>query len=163
MIDGIDLSILSILQKNARTPNVEIARRVGMAPSAILERIRKLEEKGVIRAYTAVLDPAALDRSTLAFILVRAKSGGWGAAAGRKLAALEEVEEVHHIAGEDCFLIKVRVRDTNALGALLRDRLTGIDSIGGTRTTIVLETVKEGSIASVSPKSGRKQTRRKRT
>ena len=124
-------------------PNAEIARRVGMAPSAVLERIRKLAERGVIRGYTARLDPAALGCGLLAFILVRTTSGSWEEDTGARIAQCPEVEEVHHVTGEDCFLVKVRVKDTNALGALLRERFNGVSSVGATRTTIVLETVKE--------------------
>ena len=125
--------------------NAEIARRVGMAPSAVLERIRKLEQRGVIRGYTARLDPAALGCGMLAFILVRTTTGCWQKDTGEQIARCAEVEEVHHVAGEDCFLVKVRVKDTGALGALLRDRFNGVSTVGATRTTIVLESVKEFS------------------
>lgn len=145
MIDAIDTTILSILHKNARTPNADIARQVGMAPSAVLERIRKLEDRGIIQGYTARIDPKALGLTTLAFILVRTKVGCWQGETGERLATLGEVEEVHHIAGEDCFLVKVRVKDTDDLGAMLRDRFSKIETIGSTRTTIVLDTVKEST------------------
>ena len=75
MIDEIDRQILNILQQNARTPNAEIARQVGMAPSAVLERIRKLETRGVIRGYEARIDPEALGLNLLAFVFVRAEDG----------------------------------------------------------------------------------------
>lgn len=143
MIDTIDRQILDILQANARTTNADIARAVGMAPSAVLERIRKLEVRGIIAGYTARLNPAALGRTVLAFILVRSKTGCWEQTTADQLAAVPEIQEVHHIAGEDCFLVKVRVRDTAELGALLRTKFEGIGTIGSTRTTIVLETVKE--------------------
>ena len=64
MIDETDLGILTILQENARTPNAEIARRIGMAPSAVFDRIRKLEDRGVIQEFTVRLAPAALDPAT---------------------------------------------------------------------------------------------------
>jgi Lrp/AsnC family leucine-responsive transcriptional regulator len=143
MIDDIDVQILDILQANARTTNADIARAVDMAPSAVLERIRKLEERGVIAGYTAKLNPAVLGRTVLAFILVRSKTGCWEQTTADQLAAVPEIQEVHHIAGEDCFLVKVRVRDTAELAALLRTRFEGIGTIGSTRTTIVLESVKE--------------------
>jgi Lrp/AsnC family leucine-responsive transcriptional regulator len=108
-----------------------------------LERIRKLEDRGVIMGYTARLNPAVLSRRVLAFILVRSKTGCWEQATADQLAAVPEIQEVHHIAGEDCFLVKVRVRDTAELGALLRTRFEGIGTIGSTRTTIVLDSVKE--------------------
>ncbi len=143
MIDGIDATILNILQSNARTSNAEIARQVGLAPSAVFERIRKLEDKGVIEGYAARVNPRAVDLSLLAYIFVRAdEKGGWETTA-RRIAAIPEVLEVHDVAGEDCFLVKVRAVDTDALGRLLRERLSRIETITSTRTTIVLETVKE--------------------
>jgi len=143
MIDDIDGKILSILQNDARTSNAEIARRLAMAPSAILERIRKLETRGLIDGYEARLNPKALDMGLLAFIYVRADERIGSREIGNELAAIPEVQEVHHIAGEDCYLLKVRVADTNALSDLLRQRLGPIDAIRSTRTTIVLSTIKE--------------------
>ncbi|MFH1107791.1 MAG: Lrp/AsnC family transcriptional regulator [Planctomycetota bacterium] len=143
MIDGTDRTILMMLQENARVSNAEIARQVEMAPSAILERIRKLEDRGVIKNYAAHLDPRALGQGLLAYVLVRTDSGAWQADPAAKIAAIPEVQEVHHIAGEDCFLVKVRTRDTAALGSLLRDRVSAIEAVRSTRTTIVLDTVKE--------------------
>lgn len=143
MIDDIDGKILSILQSDARTSNAEIARRLAMAPSAILERIRKLEARGLIEGYEARLNPEALDLGLLAFIYVRADERIGSRVIGDELAAFPEVQEVHHIAGEDCYLLKVRVADTNALSDLLRQRLGPIDAIRSTRTTIVLSTIKE--------------------
>jgi Lrp/AsnC family leucine-responsive transcriptional regulator len=143
MIDEIDGKILSILQNDARTSNAEIARRLAMAPSAILERIRKLETRGLIDGYEARLNPEALDLGLLAFIYVRADERIGSRVIGDELAAFPEVQEVHHIAGEDCYLLKVRVADTNALSDLLRQRLGPIDAIRSTRTTIVLSTIKE--------------------
>jgi Lrp/AsnC family leucine-responsive transcriptional regulator len=106
MINGIDIEIVTILQKNARISNAEIARKVGLAPSAVFERIRKLEERGVIRGYRAEIDPKALGLAQLAFTFVRSndRPGGGTARSSRK----PEILEVHHVAGEDCFLVKAR-------------------------------------------------------
>jgi Lrp/AsnC family transcriptional regulator, leucine-responsive regulatory protein len=118
---------------------------VGMAPSAVLERVRKLEERGVIRGYEARLDPRALDLGLLAFVLVRTNERVGNQESETQLTALPEVQEVHHVAGEDCFLLKVRAANTDALAELLRDRIGGIPSVRSTRTTIVLQTVKESA------------------
>jgi Lrp/AsnC family leucine-responsive transcriptional regulator len=169
MIDDIDRKILNILQDDARTPNVEIARRVGMAPSAVLERIRKLEERGVITAYTARIDPAAAQLGLLAFVFVRSNEGVRAQRTERALAGIPEVLEVHHIAGEDCFLVKVRAASPEALGRLLRDQFGGIPTVESTRTTIVLSTVKEttrlptlGHDTGPARTTGRKGGRRRR-
>lgn len=114
-----------------------------MAPSAVFERIRKLEERGVITGYFARLSPRALGLGLLAFVFVRADQGLDAPETERRLAALPDVLEVHQIAGEDCFLVKVRAADTESLGRMLREDFNGIGTVRSTRTTIVLRTVKE--------------------
>jgi Lrp/AsnC family transcriptional regulator, leucine-responsive regulatory protein len=143
MIDDVDAKILTIIQQNARAANAEIARQVGMAPSAIHERLRKLEARGVITGYETRLCAPALGLGLVAFIFVRADERVGQPAVGAQLAAIPEVQEVHHVAGEDCYLVKVRVADTAELGRLLRDRFGAIECIRSTRSTIVLTTVKE--------------------
>ena len=150
MIDDIDRRILDILQSSARTSNAEIARRVSMAPSAVLERIRRLEEKGVIHGYGAQLDARTLERSLLAFVLVRSDERTGSLSTGEALAREPDVLEVHHVAGQDSYLCKVRVSDPEALGRLLRERFGAIPSVRATQTTIALETVKEGWALPVS-------------
>ncbi|MGE5414798.1 MAG: Lrp/AsnC family transcriptional regulator [Syntrophomonadaceae bacterium] len=154
MIDVIDAGILKILQSNARTSNAEIARQVDLAPSAVFERIRKLEERGVIEGYGARVNPKAVELPLLAFVFVRADDKPGADTTAARVAAIPEVLEVHHVAGEDCFLAKVRAADTESLGWLLRDRLGRIDSITSTRTTIVLGTVKETSALPIETPSG---------
>jgi Lrp/AsnC family transcriptional regulator, leucine-responsive regulatory protein len=143
MIDDIDRQILDILQKDARTSNAEVARRVGMAPSAVFERIRKLEERGVIAGYKARLDAHALGLGLLAFVFVRSDEKLGAPETEARLAEIPEAQEVHHIAGEDCFLVKVRAPDTESLGRLLRERFGAIPTVRSTKTTIVLQTIKE--------------------
>ena len=143
MINGIDVEIVKILQENARTSNAEIARKVGLAPSAVFERVRKLEEKGIVRGYHAEIDPKAVELGQLAFMFIRSNDRPGAVGTAAQLAEIPEILELHHVAGEDCFLAKVRVRDAEALGRLLRERLNSIATITSTRTTIVLESVKE--------------------
>src|SRR4051794_3199870 len=111
MIDDIDSAILDLLQENARISQAEVSRVVGLAPSAVLERIRKLEARGVITGYAALVDPHAIEQPMLAFIAVRsAQTPGDDSVAGA-LAQCPEVLELHHVAGDDCYLLKVRARD----------------------------------------------------
>ncbi len=146
MIDSKDAEILNMLQENARVSNAEIARRLRVAPSAVFERVRKLEEKGILRGYHAEAEPKALDLGQLAFMFIRSNDRPGAMGTAERLAKVPEILELHHVAGEDCFLAKVRVRDAEALGRLLRERLSGIETITSTRTTIVLDTVKETSV-----------------
>jgi Lrp/AsnC family transcriptional regulator, leucine-responsive regulatory protein len=143
MIDEIDGAILDLLQDNARISQADVARAVGLAPSAVLERIRKLESKGVIRGYTALVDPRALDQTMLAFVAVKSEEAPGDDSVARALAQCPEVLELHHVAGDDCYLLKVRARDAEHIGQLLRHRFGRIPGVRSTRTTIVLETVKE--------------------
>jgi Lrp/AsnC family leucine-responsive transcriptional regulator len=146
MIDEMDVRIVEILQQNARTPNAEIARQVGMAPSAILERIRKLEERGVIQGYTARINPEAYGVGLTAYVFVRADERAGAPTTADRMAEIPEVQEVHHVAGEDCFLAKVRVKNPRALGELLQKKFGAIETIRSTRSTIVLDTVKETAV-----------------
>lgn len=143
MIDEISLKILKILQKKARIPNVEVARRVGMAPSAVLERIRKLEKQGVIDGYEVRLNPNRFKRQQLAFVTITTEPRADIPSMGNQLAQLSEVQEVHHIAGQDGFLIKVRVADTKDLGKLIHQTLNHIQHVKTTYTAITMSTYKE--------------------
>jgi Lrp/AsnC family leucine-responsive transcriptional regulator len=143
MLDGIDRQILALLQANARIPQAEIARAVGLAPSAVLERIRKLEARGVVREYVAILDPKALDQRLLAFVAVQTTDRPGEIRVSDTLMAIPEVLEAHQVAGDDCLLLKIRARDPEHLSRILRERIGAVDGVRSTRTTIVLETIKE--------------------
>jgi Lrp/AsnC family leucine-responsive transcriptional regulator len=156
MIDEKDARILEVLQKEGRTSNVELARVAELTPSATLERVRKLEERGLIKGYMALLDPQALELGLLAFIFVRVDDRddvlGQSESTAEALAALPSVQELHHLAGEDCFLVKVRARDTDDLYRILKEEFGQFKAIRSTRTTIVLKTVKETPRLQVSEK-----------
>lgn len=149
MFDSVDTEIISILQKNARISNAEIARQLTMAPSAILERIRKLEGRGVILGYEARLAPKAVGLGLLAFIFVRSEERAGAENTGKRLMEFPEVQEVHHVAGEDCYLAKVRARDPEDLARILRERFGAIPELRSTRSTIVLSTLKESALLPV--------------
>ena len=143
MIDEISLKILKILQEKARIPNVEVARQVGLAPSAVLERIRKLENQGFIDGYEVRLNPKRFSRSLVAFVIVTTHKVADEKQVGKKLSEMLGVQEVHYIAGEDAFLVKVRVSDNEELGQFIRDKISSIKAVKSTRTSIVLSTYKE--------------------
>lgn len=143
ILDKVDFNILRHMQNNARISNADLARELNMAPSAVLERVKKLEQKKVIYQYTTKLNPAPLQQKLLAFIFMKAKDGLGSSISGKELAKIPEVQEVHHIAGEDCYLVKVRTADSASLMELMRNKFSKLPNILSTRTTIVLETVKE--------------------
>lgn len=143
MLDEISLKILKILQEKARIPNIEVARQIEMAPSAVLERIRKMERQGIIDGYEVRLNPERFDRRQIAFIEIRTRAVGDHPETGRALAAIPEIQEVHYVIGADCFLVKLRVADTTELAAVIREKIAVINEITSTRTTTVLQTYKE--------------------
>lgn len=140
--DDIDREILRILQKDGSLPKAEIARQVGLTPTAVFERIRKLEERGVVCGYTIVVDPKAVGMRLLAFVFVSEIKPVKAGKTGQRLATLENVEEVHRVAGKDCFVLKVRAEAPESLTAIL-DRIGAIESVGNVQTTIVLESFLE--------------------
>lgn len=142
-LDEIDLKILRMMQNNAKINNSELAREVGMAPSAVLERVKKLEQKEIILEYNAKINPDALDQKMLSFIFIKVDEIIGDEETGKLLAEIPEVLEVHDIAGDDGYMIKVRTTDSLALVHLMRNSLSKIQGIISTRTIIVLQTVKE--------------------
>ncbi len=143
MLDAVDRRLVSILQTNARMSNADIARKLKMAPSATYERTRRLEGRGVVHRYEARLSPEAVELGMVAFVFVRSNERPGDLTTADALARIPNVQEVHHIAGEDCFLAKVRVKDPRDLARLMREHIGKIATVQSTRTTIVLETIKE--------------------
>jgi Lrp/AsnC family leucine-responsive transcriptional regulator len=155
MIDEKDLKIVNLLQENARISNAEIARQLEMAPSAVFERVRRLEESGIIAGYAARLNPESLGLGLVAFIFIRTDDRVGTHKTANEIAKLPGVQEIHDVAGEDCYLVKLRARDTQDLAAFMREHLGKMKSIRSTRTTIVLQTLKESGrlpLETIQPK-----------
>jgi Lrp/AsnC family leucine-responsive transcriptional regulator len=142
-LDVLDSRILDLLLKDARTPAAQIAEQIGLSRPAVADRLEKLERQGVIRGTTVVLDPTVMGKSITAF--VSARGAVLPAAAWKKFRELmrrEEVLEVHTVAGDDCFLLKVRAESIGALNTLVQQ--LNASPLGlVTRTTIVMETHSE--------------------
>ena len=143
MIDSIDLAILNIIQNNGRISNAELARMISMAPSGVLERIKKLERKGIILGYEVRLNHKALGVSLVTFIHIKTMESVGSTEIGRQLAGITEIQEVHWIAGEFNYMIKAKINSTDSLTALLR-KIGAIKGVTDSRTTLVLDTLKEG-------------------
>lgn len=139
-LDELDLRIITLLLKDARTPTAQIAEQIGLSRPAVADRLDKLERQGVIRGTTAVIDPTAIGRGVTAF--VAARGGHLSGSVWKKFRELmnrDEVLEVHTVAGDDCFLLKVRAASIGALNTLVQ-QLTEAPLSLATRTTIVMET-----------------------
>ena len=144
-----DTKTIAHLMANGRESWASLGELLGVTGPAAAERVRKLEERGVIRGYTAVIDPAAVGIGITAFVAVTLDRPRHRRAFLERVAALAEVQECHHVAGDDDFLLKVRCTDAEHLDHVLSNELKGMDGVARTRTTIVLRTVKETTVLPV--------------
>ena len=149
-LDDVDLKILTLLQPNSYLSNLELAKKVGMAPSAVLERVKKLEQRGIITGYPTRINPEALNLNLLAFIFIKSSEGPGNVTVAKQLAKFPEILELHHIAGEDCYIAKVRAKDPLSLVQFMREKFSKVKGIINTKTTIVLQTVKEDNHLPIS-------------
>ncbi|MDQ3388259.1 MAG: Lrp/AsnC family transcriptional regulator [Gemmatimonadota bacterium] len=151
-IDRTDAHLLSLLQENARTSQHDLARAVGLSAPAVADRLRKLEERGVIREFTAVVDPRAVGYDITVFIGVgMTGSRHYGHFRGR-IGEIPEIQECHAVTGEASHLLKARLENTAALESLLAE-IQGWPGVQWTTTSIVLSTVKETSALPISASS----------
>ncbi len=142
-LDAIDRKILGLLQDNAKMPQAEVAREVGLTAPSINERIRKLERGGYIRGYVAVLDEKKLGHDITAFVEVFVEHPKFEESFIEAVSVHDEVLECHHITGEFSLLLKVRVTDMTAFRRLLIEKLNSLRGVRQTRTVMVLATAKE--------------------
>ena len=146
-LDEADLRILRILQEDGRITNQELAKRAGMSSATCFERTRRLRASGVIRGFTALLDPAQLDRSLLIFIevLLDRTTDDVFAAFAAHVRTMVEVMECHMVAGGFDYLVKARVADMTAYRRFLGETLLALPGVRETRTYAVMEEVKNST------------------
>lgn len=149
-LDETDRKILGLLQRDARMTNAAIAAEVGLTAPSVFERIRKLEQRGVIRGYTVDVDPAALGRTLTAFIRLTVAYDERYASGIQAVSGDPDVLECYSVAGEDCFIIKTKVGDPGELEALI-NRIRSQVTVQRSVTMIVLSAVKEGTPVNVLP------------
>ncbi len=130
--DATDWRILDALQSNGRAGYAELARAVNMSSSAVTERVRRLEEAGIIGGYTAVVDPEKLGMPVLAFVRLRYPNGNYKPFHDL-LASTPEILEAHHVTGDDCFVLKVAARSMRHL-----EEVAGrVGALGAVTTSVV--------------------------
>jgi len=144
-LDEKDKQLLSILQENGRATLKELSRLTGMRETTIFSRIKKLEKEGVIKEYRAILDPKALEKNTMAFILIKydPSFGFTQREVAEKISKLSEIQEVHIIAGDWDMIAKVREKDIESLGKVVLDKIREIEGVKETVSLIVFEAIKE--------------------
>jgi len=138
-LDDIDLHILGLLQEHCKMSLAKIGAQVGLSAPAVIERIKKLEDGGVITAYAAVLDARRLGLDITAFIGVSISHPQGIESFEREIEHLPDVLECHHVTGGYTLLLKVKTVNTSTLEGLIR-RIRSIDGVGRTETMVVLST-----------------------
>jgi Lrp/AsnC family transcriptional regulator, leucine-responsive regulatory protein len=141
-LDRIDLRLLDLLQDNARTSQHDLAVAVGLSSPAVAERIRKLEDRGALRGYTAVLDARTLGRDVTAFIAVGISGSQHYPGFLERVTAHSEILECHSVTGQGSHLLKIRTQSTSTLESLLA-AIQAWPGVQFTTTSIVLSTLKE--------------------
>ncbi len=151
-LDAKDRRILALVQRDGKMSQSLIAKHVGLSTAAVNERLKKLEQAGVIRRFAALVDAHALGIQVTAFIEVFIEHPRYEEPFIKKLLELDEVQECHHITGEFSLLLKVRVRDMESLQKLVIGQLNAAEGVRQTRTVMVLSTSKEDSFVATGVK-----------
>ncbi|MBW2058163.1 MAG: Lrp/AsnC family transcriptional regulator [Deltaproteobacteria bacterium] len=143
LMDAIDRQILDLLQDNGRTTVLEIARKVKLSSPSVSERLKKLHRRGYIKKYVAILDEKKLGKTTTAFVRVSIQYPKYFPLFISRINELPEVMECHRITGDHSCILKVRVKDTEALDHFLTRKVGEIEGVTNATSEIVLSTMKE--------------------
>lgn len=142
-LDSIDVRLIELLQADGRRPYAELGAAVGISGPSAHERVKKLEARGVIDRYAAIVRPEALGYGVLAFTWLTQAPGTAGHDLTEAFARIAEIEECHHIAGEADYLLKIRARDTRDLERIIK-RLQTTPDVFSTETDVVFSSAFDG-------------------
>lgn len=154
-IDNIDQKILNILQTNGRITNAQLAAEVGISPPGMLDRVKRLENAGIIQQYVALVNPEKVGRGTMAIVSVSLAIHQIPSLARfrEEINQLDEVLECFHISGEDDFMLKVAVENIREYENFVVNKLTRIQGINKINTSFILSTVKYNTKFHIEEKS----------
>ncbi|MGE5409421.1 MAG: Lrp/AsnC family transcriptional regulator [Clostridiales bacterium] len=143
-LDDTDKKVLDILQTNANITNAQLASELGISPAAMLERVKRLENSGIIKRYVALVDPEKVGKRTMAFIAISLAVHHLNSidTIREEISKLSEVLECYHVAGEEDFMLKVAIRDIQEYEHFMFGKLTKINGINKIKTTFIVSTVK---------------------
>jgi len=147
-LDPTDKKILEILQANSNITNAQLAIEIGLSPAPTLERVKKLENAGVLKSYHAVVDPAAIGMGVSTFVTVSLK-GHNKDNIERFIKAINEIEEVvecHHVTGQADFILKIVAPDIPAYQKLMLEKVSNIEVVDNLQSTIILSTFKDSKV-----------------
>ncbi|MFI6097720.1 Lrp/AsnC family transcriptional regulator [Lentzea sp. NPDC051213] len=146
-MDEVDRAILTVLQKDGKISNADLAERVGLSPSPCLRRVRRLEDTGVIRGYQAIVDPTVVDRGlrVIAGVRLARHSRADVVAFERAIVQLPEVVFTHHVTGNFDYLLQVEVADLPAYEAFHANRLASLPGVATVNSYVTMKTLRTGS------------------
>lgn len=146
MVDSIDSKVLKRLMEKARTTWAELGALLGLSAPAAAERVHKLEERGIIKGYYALIDPEAVGYGLAAYIAIYIDKPEHRKGFLEFVQHTKEIQECHHIAGDEDYVLKVRCKGTRDLERIVSENIKSIPGVAKTRTTVILSTVKENPI-----------------
>ncbi len=151
LLDDTDLLILKTLQRNAKLTTKELADVVHLTPTPVFERLKRLEQRGFIKKYVAVLDPEKLGLGLLVFCKVKLKQINHEIADAftRRIMRIPEVTECYNTSGAYDYLLKVRARDMKQYQEFVLSKLGDIDSVGSIESTFVMNEVKQNYVINI--------------
>lgn len=147
-LDSTDHKILEILQANSNITNAQLAQEIGLSPAPTLERVKKLENQGIIKSYHAVVDAAQVGLGVSTFVMATLK-GHNKENIEKFLKAIMEIDEVvecHHVTGQADFILKIVSPDIPAYQALMLDKVSNIEVVDGLQSTVILSTFKDSKV-----------------
>lgn len=156
-MDSLDLALVGELMKKGRASWADLAQKVGLSSPGVMDRIRRLEEKKIIRGYRAVIAPEALGWELTAFVSVTLEKPTHRAAFLKRVKSFPEIQECHHVAGDHDYLLKIRCAHTRHLDQIVSLGLKSLTGVMRTHTTIVMGTEKETSELPI-PESEKSET-----
>lgn len=150
-LDRIDKKILDILQKNSKITNAQLSKDIGLSPAPTLERVKKLEQAGIIKSYHATVDPATLGLgvSTFVHITLHGHNKKNIDTFIKAINQVPEIVECHHITGSGDFILKVIAKDIGAYQQLMLDKVSEIDVVDSMQSMVILSTFKDSKVVPI--------------
>ncbi|MEQ8924883.1 MAG: Lrp/AsnC family transcriptional regulator [Fulvivirga sp.] len=147
-LDKIDRKILEILQSNAKITNANLATKIGLSPAPTLERVKKLENSGIIKSYHAKLDTDIVGLGVSTFVMVSLKGHNKDNIDKfiESIESIEEIIECHHITGSGDFILKIIAADISAYQRLMLEKVSNIDVVDNMQSMVILSTFKDSKI-----------------
>lgn len=150
-LDPTDRRILEILQANSNITNAQLAQEIGLSPAPTLERVKKLENSGIIKSYHAVIDMASVGLGVSTFVMASLKGHNKENIA-KFMSAIQEIDEVvecHHVTGQADFILKIVAPDIPAYQNLMLEKVTNIEVVDNLQTTVILSTFKDSKVVPI--------------